>query len=1588
MTWSVSYYYQCLLLKETDNTNLKYTFINPHEVGMPHIEDLSWISGFDWKGIYIKILPEYQAKHLFNEIKALNYLFIEFIQIIENFKFKNDQRRQDLLSNELIFPLISYARFNGLVLFCSNCINLYDYDISVVQHNKSVNFRNSNLPLSVVNNDTLLNENSKIFNLKSPKNQQTNNLTRNNSRINITRSNVGNKKSHLFAMNSHANLKSYVRHNSNSLNKVNKENINVFQSYNNLEHLKDYNSNNLINHDIFSPINKNNHSKQNAFNFSNLNGNNINNANKNNYYTSDFVNGVNYLNSEKNKKNNVNQISTNNFEFKNNLNNDISNIENNVSFYSMNISNHVNLDIDLTGYSCEDLKDSIIFSKLNSQNLIKVIDDINENHHFNYANNYNTELNVDANINNAIPKFKYMIVSAIDLIPNLFNKCRNPQFMFCPAAENKPFVIFDQYSVDKLNLKSDKTFPIIELKEASERMLGLDDLDKAETIEKSGFCGLNLRIFYNNHNNETMKDIDSQDKNNRITEYFLRLSNKNINLDNNFIHILSNIKSERFSNIRDLFDINTTEIKGRSVMIFTPESEMKLKYSLMNQKIKILFENNNDFKDNDLNKKQSSQLRNILSDKIFNENDLNNEKNNDFEGSLNGEDFLDNVDFLNHFENFIKHLDNNNNMESVKMLKNYFHRFGINSSLEVFTLPKLKNSKIADMIKINILVKIIKAYLNYHNGLNFINKIFKLNFTHNEQNIDKNKLDNKALYDDYFDFIKGKNLYDSFKIKIKSAILSILNPSLVNKKFMENFNSNLNFQLFAKNMKWRHLDNSIGFSLFDPNSNGSSSNINNFNFTNLKDKTSPSKFHHDEFLLKLIETAKNKPFLFLQIFEYHMKIIIDPLIKFKASFSKDNFTNYFSEIHLNENEPIAVSYIKPKELSYYLLSKCIYLSFSSSHYDYFGGEKNKIIRNKSESINNLNKDTKPSSGYENKSSGNNQIKNDLNKKVKPNNNNLISLNQFNSKPKIPKDLGDKNKKESNSKILKVDNYHYNNEFERDEIDFDQEGPILNQMNSSYYNNNNSSKRNIPVSVIQNMSKIQNKIRVNSNNITTINIKNNNINEILNDTSKSNILINDPRMSKNQKSYVFEDKFDYTQSLNDKTSFWELFSSEFDFNFPSVLYKMNYRKSNEKYSEKDNCTLLDTKLNHINKYLRSHYLFYKIETIKDWKNSSEILFNDIVTNDNSECCFLQILFTILIHYIYVDFDYDIARENLNKIKDTLKCYYHYRLEDLSCLNLLEAAVVEKKKYIESEEYITKCIIFSLFLLGDPRGRNNYGNPFLLYPLWKISRQTLILENSLINENFKEIFHCQDHIFRNIIENNINNNSINDFYDNTVFYHVESLIRKKIFIDKMKQIKHKKKKNDIKNNHKDKIDYYKNNNMMNLSDIILDENKTSEFDDYKLFNLNEYNFKYLTKNKYFPFPSISDIKNSYQAYFQSDKFLSFLIKNILFFSEFDVLYDEEILNKLNLNSFSIMANVDYIDNINSQNDNFNNFNYKTATFSNTSTDKSSKKFKDKSNTLSPLMYDYLNDKMSFKRNLPYGVVLTWGNNSHNETSHNVI
>ena len=98
--------------------NNSYDYNN---VDLPRFENI-WFKGFKWKGLFIRVVPQDKSKFILNEIKALNYFFLDYLQIID--KYRNFLNNKNPLSNYIIFPLISYAEVNGFILYCSSLINL------------------------------------------------------------------------------------------------------------------------------------------------------------------------------------------------------------------------------------------------------------------------------------------------------------------------------------------------------------------------------------------------------------------------------------------------------------------------------------------------------------------------------------------------------------------------------------------------------------------------------------------------------------------------------------------------------------------------------------------------------------------------------------------------------------------------------------------------------------------------------------------------------------------------------------------------------------------------------------------------------------------------------------------------------------------------------------------------------------------------------------------------------------------------------------------------------------------------------------------------------------------------------------------------------------------------------------------------------------------------------------------------------------------------------------------------------------------------------------------------------------------------
>ena len=113
-----------------------------NNIDLPKYENI-WFKGFKWKGLFIHVIPQHKSKFIINEIKSLNYFFLDYMQIIES--YKNFQHNKNPLSNYLIFPLISYCEINGFILYASTIINLDQnllYDKSKLNDIKNIIIEN------------------------------------------------------------------------------------------------------------------------------------------------------------------------------------------------------------------------------------------------------------------------------------------------------------------------------------------------------------------------------------------------------------------------------------------------------------------------------------------------------------------------------------------------------------------------------------------------------------------------------------------------------------------------------------------------------------------------------------------------------------------------------------------------------------------------------------------------------------------------------------------------------------------------------------------------------------------------------------------------------------------------------------------------------------------------------------------------------------------------------------------------------------------------------------------------------------------------------------------------------------------------------------------------------------------------------------------------------------------------------------------------------------------------------------------------------------------------------------------------------
>ena len=121
LVWALGFFYSQSLLYNKSSSFKK------DKINLPIHNSLEWIKGFEWKGLHIRVLTHKQAKKLIHEIKALKYILFDYLNLFNN-NSDVDANVDNLLSNEIIFPFMSYAYVGGIYLYVSVEIKKLFYD--------------------------------------------------------------------------------------------------------------------------------------------------------------------------------------------------------------------------------------------------------------------------------------------------------------------------------------------------------------------------------------------------------------------------------------------------------------------------------------------------------------------------------------------------------------------------------------------------------------------------------------------------------------------------------------------------------------------------------------------------------------------------------------------------------------------------------------------------------------------------------------------------------------------------------------------------------------------------------------------------------------------------------------------------------------------------------------------------------------------------------------------------------------------------------------------------------------------------------------------------------------------------------------------------------------------------------------------------------------------------------------------------------------------------------------------------------------------------------------------------------------------
>ena len=589
-------------------------------------------------------------------------------------------------------------------------------------------------------------------------------------------------------------------------------------------------------------------------------------------------------------------------------------------------------------------------------------------------------------------------------------------------------------------------------------------------------------------------------------------------------------------------------------------------------------------------------------------------------------------------------------------------------------------------------------------------------------------------------------------------------------------------------------------------------------------------------------------------------------------------------------------------------------------------------------------------------------------------------------------------------IYKNNNYFYDDSFLE-----------INESNNSQKTFNN----------LNEISENNNFSRSNKNLVVKPNILNTKINMIIDNPKKENYILPDSFSINSSKITLCTG---INQSNLDKKTEWKDIKNEFAIELPPSCYKMNFS-----YEDTEDKNEEDEKLTRI---MKNIYQISSIQIFETWNYKNYKIFENIHScTGKIERTILKSLLYLIISFYFIEKNINKCNSSLQKIKKLFsKSNYQLTLAELAIINLLEALCCEK--YLQSEEYYSKCVLLLLLLYGDPRGRNNDSHGLMQFPLWKINRKILKLEHSIIiSEYFNEMYSSLNFFDKSKGNLNFSNNQIYINFNTNLYNKLEEIL---ILTGDIRRSK----------NVMDSVNILDNNIDENLNFNFLISGCTDKDMTISQDIFDNPNFLELFSIKNFKFPDINEKNENIKTVFSSKDFIIYLIKEIqstLIGNH--MVYDEKYINeKISPEIFEFSESPPIINQKNTNIEKYRktsetqkNLNLKDNTISNIrlidkrrgeslvykkyginikkndnkltiepnihiintpsskgrrtvinnySSKNISEMNKNNNRIFSHFLYEEILEKLSFKNNLPSGIVISFGNNSHYETSHDNV